>query len=136
MTRIVDRCPATGHRPAADERCSCCLRTSHPAVTYNNHHHHHHHCRVAGEAVASTCPRSTAHFSISTILAIGLTIIMFLYYLRIYNTCPRSTALLQTSPIGRVESFCSWSSHLFRGRPGGRRHVRSGGRLSDTFTWR
>jgi len=26
----------------------------------------------------------------------------------------------------------SWSSHLFRGRPGGRRHVRSGGRLSDT----
>jgi len=35
--------------------------------------------------------------------------------------------------IGRVKSFRSWSSHLFRGRPGGRRHVRSGGRLSDTL---
>ena len=42
------------------------------------------------------------------------------------------------SPVGRVESFRSWSSHLFRGRPGGRRHVRSGGRLSDTLvcSWR
>ena len=49
--------------------------------------------------------------------------------------CPRSTARLQRSPIGRVESFRSWSSHLFRGRPGGRRHVRSGGRLSDTLMW-
>ena len=49
--------------------------------------------------------------------------------------CPRSTARLQSSPIGRVESFRSWSSQLFRGRPGGRRHVRSGGRLSDTLTW-
>jgi len=39
---------------------------------------------------------------------------------------------LQRSPIGRVESFRSWSSHLFCGRPGGRRHVRSGDRLSDT----
>ena len=29
----------------------------------------------------------------------------------------------------------SWSSHLFHGRPGGRRHVRSGGRLSDTSMW-
>jgi len=38
---------------------------------------------------------------------------------------------LQRSPIGRVESFRSWSSHLFRGRPGGRRHVRSRGPLSD-----
>ena len=46
----------------------------------------------------------------------------------------RSTRL-QRSPVGRVESFRSWSSHLFRGRPGGRRHVRSGGRLSDTLTW-
>jgi len=43
--------------------------------------------------------------------------------------CPRSTARLQRSPIGRVESFRSWSSHLFRGR----RHVWSGGRLSDTL---
>ena len=42
---------------------------------------------------------------------------------------------LQISPIGRVESFRSWSSHLFRGRPCGRRHVRSGGRLSDTLMW-
>ena len=41
--------------------------------------------------------------------------------------CPRSTARLQSSPIGRVESFRTWSSHLFRGRPDGRRHVRSGG---------
>ena len=49
--------------------------------------------------------------------------------------CPRSTARLQRSPIGRVESFRSWSTHLFRGRPGGRRHVRSGGRLSDTLMW-
>ena len=48
---------------------------------------------------------------------------------------PRSTARLQRSPVGRVESFRSWSSHLFRGRPGGRRHVRSGGRLSDTLMW-
>jgi len=39
---------------------------------------------------------------------------------------------LQRSPIGRVESSRSWSSHLFCGRPGGRRHVRSGARLSDT----
>jgi len=45
--------------------------------------------------------------------------------------CPRSTARLQRSPIGRVESFRSWSSHLFRGR----RHVWSGGRLSDTLMW-
>ena len=49
--------------------------------------------------------------------------------------CPQSTARLQRFPIGRVESFHSWSTHLFRGRPGGRRHVRSGGRLSDTLTW-
>jgi len=28
--------------------------------------------------------------------------------------CPRSTARLQRSPVGRVESFRSWSSHLFR----------------------
>jgi len=49
--------------------------------------------------------------------------------------CPRSTARLQSSPVGRVESFRSWSSHVFRGRPGGRRHVRSGGRCSDTSMW-
>ena len=49
--------------------------------------------------------------------------------------CPRSTARLQRSPIGRAESFRSWSTHFFRGRPGGRRHVRSRGRLSDMLTW-
>jgi len=49
--------------------------------------------------------------------------------------CPRSTTRLQRSPVGRVESFRSWSSQLFRGRPGGRRHVRSGGRLSDALMW-
>ena len=32
--------------------------------------------------------------------------------------CPRSTARLQRSPVGRVKSYHSWSSHLFRGRPG------------------
>ena len=37
--------------------------------------------------------------------------------------------------MGRVESLRNWSSHLFRGQPGGRRHVRSGGRLSDVFSW-
>jgi len=48
--------------------------------------------------------------------------------------CPRSTARLQRSPIGRVESFHSWSSQFFRGRLGGRRHVWPGGRLSDTLS--
>ena len=66
-------------------------------------HHDHHHCRVAGDGRRVVAP-----------------------------PCPRSTARLQRSPIGRVESFRSWSSHLFRGRPGGRHHVRSGGRSSDT----
>ena len=51
------------------------------------------------------------------------------------SPCPRSTARLQRSPIGRVESFRSWLSHLFCGRPGGRRHERSGGQLSDTLMW-
>ena len=46
--------------------------------------------------------------------------------------CPRSTARLQRSPIGRVKSFHSWSSHLFRGRPNRLCHMRSGGRLNDT----
>jgi len=54
-----------------------------------------------------------------------------IHLLLTYLPCPRSTARLQRSPVGRVESFRSWSSHLFRGRPGGRRHVRSGGRLSE-----
>jgi len=49
--------------------------------------------------------------------------------------CPRSTARLRRSPIGRVESFRSWSSYLFRERPGERRHVQSGGRFSDTLMW-
>ena len=66
--------------------------------------HYHHHCRVAGEGRRVVAP-----------------------------PCPRSTARLQRSPVGRVESFRSWSSQLFRGRPGGRRHVRPGGRLSDTL---
>ena len=69
-------------------------------------HHHHHHDRVAGEGRRVVAP-----------------------------PCPWSTARLQSSPVGRVESFRSWSSHLFRARPGGLRHVQSGGRLSDTLTW-
>ena len=69
-------------------------------------HHRHHHGRVAGEGRRVVAP-----------------------------PCPRSTARLHSSPVGRVESFRSWSSHLFRGRPGGRRHVRSGGRLSDTMAY-
>jgi len=68
------------------------------------HSYHHHHVRVAGEGRRVVAP-----------------------------PCPRSTARLQSSPIGRVESFRSWSSQLFRGRPGGRLHMRSGGRLSDTL---
>ena len=74
----------------------------------NDHwqHHHHHQFHVADEGRRVVAP-----------------------------PCPRSTARLQRSPIGRVESFRSWSTHLFRGRPGGRRHVRSGGRLSDTLMW-
>jgi len=48
---------------------------------------------------------------------------------------PWSTPCLQRSIIGWVESFCSWSSHLFRGQPGWRCHVRSGGQLCDMFTW-
>ena len=66
----------------------------------------HHHCRVAGDGRRVVAP-----------------------------PCPRSTARLQRSPIKRVESFRSWSSHLFRGRSGGRRHVWSGGLLSDTLMW-
>ena len=74
---------------------------------WTHHHHHHHHGRVAGEGRRVIAP-----------------------------PCPRSTARLQSSPVGRrMESFRSWSSHLFRGRPGGRRHVRSGGRLSNTLMW-
>jgi len=30
----------------------------------------------------------------------------------------------------------SWSVHLVRGRPGGRFHERSGGRPTDSSTWR
>ena len=69
-------------------------------IQHHHHHHHHYHGRVAGEGRRVVAP-----------------------------PCPRSTARLQSSPIGRVESFRGWSSQLFRGRPGGRRHVRSGGRL-------
>jgi len=68
--------------------------------------HHHHHCPVAGEG----------HYVIPP-------------------PYPRLTASLQRSPVGWAESFRSWWSHLFRGRPGGRRHMQSGGQLSDTFTW-
>ena len=50
-----------------------------------HHHHHHHHVRVAGEGRRVVAP-----------------------------PCPRSTARLQSSPVGRVESFRSWSSHLFQ----------------------
>ena len=83
--------------------------TSHSIVFGHHHHHHHHyghHGRVADEVRRVVAP-----------------------------PCPWSTARLQSSPVGRVESFRSWSSQLFRGRPGGRRHVRSGGRLSDTLMW-
>ena len=71
------------------------------------YHHHHHQVRVAGEGRRVVASPS-----------------------------PRSTACLQRFPSGRVESFRSWSSHFFRGRPGGQRHVWSGGRLSDTLMWR
>ena len=74
------------------------------------HHHHHHHGRVAGEG------RGEGRRDVAP-------------------PCPRPTARLQSSPIGRVKSFRSWSNHLFRGRPDGRRHVRPGGRLSDTLMW-
>ena len=69
----------------------------------HHHHHHHHHARVASEGrrVVASPRRPT-----------------------------RLTARLQMSPVGRVKSFRSWSSHLFRRRPGGRRHVRSGLRRS------
>ena len=70
------------------------------------YHHHHHRRGVAGE---------------------GRRVIA--------SPCPRSTARPQSSPVRWMESFHSWSSHLFHGRPGGRRHVRSGGRLSDTLMW-
>ena len=83
------------------------FKLSKSACLFPHHHrHHHHHGRVAGEGRRVVAP-----------------------------PCPRSTARLQSSPVGRVESFRSWSSHLFRGRPGGRRHVRPGGRLSDTLMW-
>ena len=65
---------------------------SRPNPTHGSTHNHHHHVRVAGEGRRVVAP-----------------------------PCPRSTARLQSSPIGRVESFRSWSSHLFRGRPGERR---------------
>jgi len=38
-------------------------------------------------------------------------------------------------PMECAESSWSWSRHLFRGRPGGRCYVWSGGRLSDALTW-
>jgi len=80
-------------------------RSGHRLYTgVGENHHHHHHVRVAGEGRRVVAP-----------------------------PCPPSTARLQSSSVGRrVESFRSWSSRLFRGRPVGRRHVRSGGRLSDT----
>ena len=51
------------------------------------------------------------------------------------SPCPWSTARLLRSPVGWVESYHSWSSHLFCGRPRGRRHMRSGGRLSVKLMW-
>lgn len=50
--------------------------------------------------------------------------------------CPRHTARLQRSSTSRLESSLSWSSHLFRRRPGGSRHEWSGGRLSEVMMWR
>jgi len=64
------------------------------------HYHHHHHGWVASEGCHVVAP-----------------------------PCPQSTAHLQRCPVGWVESFRSWLSHLFCGRPGGRRHVRSGGHV-------
>ena len=82
-----------------------CIFYAQPDSGCNTHHHHHyhHHGRIASKGRRIVAP-----------------------------PCPRSTARLQSSPVGRVESFRSLSSHLFRGRPGGRRHVWSGGGLSDT----
>ena len=62
-------------------------RCDRDAVTMEHyyHHHHHHQVRVAGEVRRVVAP-----------------------------PCPRSTARLQRSPVGRAESFRSWSSHLFR----------------------
>jgi len=59
------------------------------ARSWPSPHHHHHQVRVAGEGRRVVAP-----------------------------PCPRSTARRQRSPVGRVGSFRSWSSHLFRGRPG------------------
>jgi len=55
---------------------------------FHHHHHHHHHVRAAGEGrcVVAPCTMSTVD-----------------------STSPELS-------IGRVESFRSWSSHLFRGR--------------------
>jgi len=92
-------------------RCTCLWASTNPLFFTLNwtaltcpcnyrilHHHHHHQVRVAGE---------------------GRRVVA--------SPCPRSTERLRRSPFGRVESFRSWLSHLFRGgRPGGRRHVRSG----------
>jgi len=82
--------------------------TSHLSINTAMQHepHHHHRRRIAAEGRRIVAP-----------------------------PCPRSTARLQSSPIGRMESFRSWSSHLFHRWPGGRRHVRSGVRLSDTLMW-
>jgi len=67
--------------------------------------HHHHHSRVAGGGRRVVAP-----------------------------LCPRPTARLHVrSPMERTEPSRSWSSHLFRGRPGERRHVRSGRRLNRGY---
>ena len=89
----------TNEQKSSRKRRLCIRIAGSQPATIHRHHHYHHHFHVADEGRRVVAP-----------------------------PCPRSTARLQRSPIGRVESFRSWSTHLFRGRPGGRRHVRSGGR--------
>jgi len=85
--------PSTCRTPRSVPRPDICPRTPAPSELGYGYHHHHQ-VRVASDGRSVVAP-----------------------------PCPRSTARLQRSPIGRVESFLSWSGHLFRGRPGGRRHV-------------
>jgi len=86
--------------------CFVTIKCCRLSSTRQYNHHHHHQVRVASEGRRVVAP-----------------------------PCPQLTACLQRSPIGRAESFRSWSTHFFLGRPGGRRHVPSGGRLSDTSMW-
>jgi len=85
-----------------------------------------HWCFVYGRP-ASTCPIESVRLPVDGMRTFISSHTRFLGSLGrcVVARCPLSTARLQRSPMGRVESFRSWSSHLFRGRPGGRRNVRS-----------